>query len=299
MGKPTRHDRNRRVRRCVGLLLVLQGIFPIGIGVQISVVGTIGPRTAGVVSPQSNYTVDGSTPNVYTATQDSTVHYSTRFYLSPTLPDGQHTLIVTNILDSDSFFIDYFLVYKSSTDTSWSPKVVTVTSTTTPSSTSQSSASSGRSTANTGTIVGSALGAAALVIVAVAIILWLRGRNKRDFDEPQVIRKLLFRHFLMIPQMLSSEEFVPPMVHARPPSDTLRTSSQPVHAFASTISDVATGPQTQSGNRDALAPPPRYTLDLSQPLIPVRGTSESSGNLRASKFRTPSPTNPETIHNSG
>jgi hypothetical protein len=150
------------------------------LGVQIAVVGTIGPRTAGFVSPQSNYSVDGSTPNVYSAVQDGSVHYSTRFYLSPTLTDGQHTLVVTNILDSDSFFIDYFLVYKSANDTSFNPKIVTVTLTT-PSQTASSS-KSGSSGSNTGTIVGSALGAAVLIVVAVAFILWLRGRKKRNSD---------------------------------------------------------------------------------------------------------------------
>jgi hypothetical protein len=184
MGKPTRHDSDNRLRRCVTIYFVSEAFSnKCGLGVQISVVGTIGPRTVGVVSPQSNYTVDGGNPNVYTATQDSTVHYSTRFYLSPVLPNGQHTLIVTNVLDSDSFFIDYFLIYKSSTDTA---NVVTVTLTTTPTSTSQSSRSTGLSTANTGTIVGSALGAAVLVVLAVALILWLRSRNKRDFDEANI-----------------------------------------------------------------------------------------------------------------
>jgi len=151
-------------------------------GVQIAVVGTIGPRTAGFLSPQSNYSVDGSTPNVYTAVQDGSVHYNTRYYLSPTLSDGQHTLFVTNILNSDSFFIDYFLVYKSAADTSFNPKVVTVTLTTPIASQTGSGSKSGNSSSNTGAIVGSALGAAALIVVAVAFILWLRGRKKRMSD---------------------------------------------------------------------------------------------------------------------
>jgi len=124
---------------------------------------------------------------MYTADQDpAAACYNTKFYLSPTFSYGQHTLIVTNLLNSDSFFIDYFLITKSNTDTLFSPTVVTVTSTTIADLANRTSVSIGNPnhlSSNTGTIVGSALGAALLTIIAVAFILWLQRRNKRNKNE--------------------------------------------------------------------------------------------------------------------
>jgi len=150
-------------------------------GIQVFVYGTLGPRNAQRLSPQSSYSVDGSTPVTYQAVQNPSVQYSVRFYVSPLLPNGQHTLSVTNLITSDSLFLDYFLVLRADDDTSPS-QLVPVASTGKSASQTPTGAANAveeKPSSNTGTIVGSAIGAAALVILAVAIMFWLRGRNKR------------------------------------------------------------------------------------------------------------------------
>ena len=126
--------------------------------------------------------MDDSPPVSFSTSQGDTLYYNTKFYQSPILQDGQHKLVVTNVFDSNNFFIDYFLIGKSDNDTLF--KVVTMTLTTASSDhTSQSAASTtGPSSSNTSAIVGlsSALGGAALVVVAFALILLIQGRNKRS-----------------------------------------------------------------------------------------------------------------------
>jgi len=158
-------------------------------GIQVFVHGTLAPRNAQRLSPQSSYSVDGNSPVTYQAVQSSSVQYSVRFYASPLLPNGQHTLFVTNLITSDSLFLDYFLILRADNDTSPS-QLVPVASISTGKSASQSPTSAANtvegnpsSSSNTGTIVGSAIGAAALVILAVAIMFWFRGRNKRTQDD--------------------------------------------------------------------------------------------------------------------
>lgn len=167
------------------------------LGIQVSVVGTVGPQNTGLATPQSNYTVDGGSPNVFAPTEDQSVHYNTRFYLSSILPNGQHTLVVTNLLNSDALFIDYFLVYKSQNDSTFGPPVATVTLTTTVGSTSHTSGAgiSSGSPTNTGAIVGSVFGAAILIIAAVAIILWMRGPKRQNTDKTIISNGKLSRHF--------------------------------------------------------------------------------------------------------
>jgi len=86
----------------------------------------------------------------------------------------------------------------------------------------------------------------------------------------QVVSHFLFTTFLynQTPSSVRDDgESVPVFAHTRSPSDTFRPSStQPVHAFASTSSDVAQqlNPQVQNSTPDTLPPPPRYTLDASQ-----------------------------------
>jgi len=81
------------------------------IGIRVAVYGTTRPPASGTVSPQSSYTVDRNGPVTYTPPQDGDVQYRQLFYESPTLPNGQHTLTVTNLHDSDEFFLDYFVVF--------------------------------------------------------------------------------------------------------------------------------------------------------------------------------------------
>lgn len=185
------------------------------LGIQISVMGSVGPAVSGTVPPQSNYSIDGGTPTTYTANQDQGVHYNTKFYQSPVLPDGRHTLVITNLLVSDSLYLDFFLIYKSATDpSSASPKVsmVTVTRPTTilftptqtnsdtgvPTSTDKPSTSG----SNTAAIAGSFFGAAVFIVLAFAAIIYLRGRNKRnkqDIDPDDITYpkgESLFRRFL-------------------------------------------------------------------------------------------------------
>ena len=156
------------------------------IGTQVSVYGTLGPRVVERLAPQSNYSIDGSPPDTYQAVQTSSVQYSTRFYASPRLSNGQHTLLVTNLITSDFLFLDYFLVLRADPDTA-PPQLLPSTGRLPTQSPSPPAANTveGKpsSNSNTGTIVGSAIGAAALVILAVAAMLWLRSRDKRTWPE--------------------------------------------------------------------------------------------------------------------
>jgi hypothetical protein len=214
---------------------------------------------------------------------DQSVHYNTRCYLSPTLPNGQHTLVVTNLLiamNSDSFFIDYFLISKSDADPSFSPKSLTTTASSSAQSSGSAANTPGRSepSSNTGTIVGAALGAAALIIVAVAFILWLRGRNKRATKKPIDSRcKLFLRPFERSHGYGTVRDD-----QESPPARTAQTG----HAFASTASDTAqpygagTSLRFHPAQTDAL--PPDYTPDVSQTLNPL--AVQGSGNGVSSKL---------------
>jgi hypothetical protein len=206
--------------------------------------------------------------------QSSGVRYSTRFFASPLLSNGQHTLVVTNLISSDFLFLDYFIVLRVDNDTTSQLVPVpsaTLTSGKPPSQTSGATTIEGKSSSNTGTIVGSAIGAAALVILAVALMLWLRGRNRRTQDEaivrnsctylspPIRTSNLLESTFFLVRDNRSLE--------ANPP---LTQAPQSVGSTYPSISDSPSGHRQQNPltvydpyNPSSLVPPPDYIPDQS------------------------------------
>ena len=94
------------------------------LGIRVAVYGTIGPPL-GAGAPKSSYVVDGSDPVIFLASQIYSVQYNQQFYQSPILSDGLHTLTVTNLLKSDRFYLDYFVVSNGTTTSSQSSRTPT------------------------------------------------------------------------------------------------------------------------------------------------------------------------------
>ncbi|KAJ3473629.1 hypothetical protein NLI96_g12906 [Meripilus lineatus] len=73
-------------------------------GVQVAVYGS---RTSGTYFTRSTYVMDGDNPTVFTAPpESSSTIYGIQFYNSGTLPNTEHTLIITNY--GYWFYLDYF-----------------------------------------------------------------------------------------------------------------------------------------------------------------------------------------------
>lgn len=95
-------------------------------------------------TPQSSYSIDGGSPTIFKGAAGVLTEPGTLFYTSPSLSNGQHTLTITNLNDTNTLFIDYFIVVTTGTasaSTSSSQIVVTPSGTTQTSSKSISSAS--------------------------------------------------------------------------------------------------------------------------------------------------------------
>lgn len=70
--------------------------------------GTVGPTVVGGPA-RSNYTLDGLPPVTFTAPLTINNIYQLLYYQSPTLDDGEHSLIVTDIGDQSTLWVDYLL----------------------------------------------------------------------------------------------------------------------------------------------------------------------------------------------
>ncbi|KIM91333.1 hypothetical protein PILCRDRAFT_810598 [Piloderma croceum F 1598] len=81
-------------------------------GTSIAVVGTIQP-TGPTGPPKSNYTIDSSPTVTFTAPSTTTAIFQVVYYESPTLENGEHTLIITDARASSPFWIDYILYTRS------------------------------------------------------------------------------------------------------------------------------------------------------------------------------------------
>lgn len=92
----------------------------------------------------------------------STDLYMQRWYFSPPLENGQHTLVASNFLNGSSMYLDYFVV-------------------TSPTSTSSSHSASplSKSATTAGAIVGGVLGGVIIILTAVIIILLARSRRQK------------------------------------------------------------------------------------------------------------------------
>ncbi|KAJ7584027.1 hypothetical protein C8J56DRAFT_790114 [Mycena floridula] len=79
-------------------------------GAFIQVYGTIPPYQPDVPSPISNYSVDGAIPTTFapklTNTSTSAM-YQQQFFASPTLANGNHTLVITSVSNGGRLYLDF------------------------------------------------------------------------------------------------------------------------------------------------------------------------------------------------
>ena len=144
--------------------------------------------------PTTTYAIDGEVLGTYTAPVIAPGYFTTRnvFFQSQTLPDGDHTLVITttNGTKPNIYVLDFFQytaspVESSSSSTSWSSvsssTVQPSSSSSSPISSSSTSAVSSSSRVKVGPIVGGVLGGIAILVIAVLLLficLKIR-RNKR------------------------------------------------------------------------------------------------------------------------
>jgi len=170
----------------------------------LSIFGVVGPTSSGIDPPHSAYSLDGRKFEYFNASETNSFQYNQRFYLSPSLANGSHSLTVTNLQSSSVLYLDYFLIVPvntglSSSTSSQMHSGATIASTT-PSSTPAASSvgtmndsTSRRTTA----IVASVLGTIIVVLVLFGII-WLRRRKKRKSKECGISSCTYFRGFTRI-----------------------------------------------------------------------------------------------------
>jgi hypothetical protein len=123
---------------------------------------------------------------------------------------------------------------------------------------------------HTGTIVGSVFGAAVLVILAVGLMFWLRGR-KKQIPVISSCKRVFPKPFCCTrPKLWLS--LVPPNLRS-PPSDTLpRTKQETASIGVSQALHQPFIPQSLYEYHPydpPLAPPPAYSSGVAPPLNPV------------------------------
>jgi len=158
-------------------------------GTYIEVYGTIAPQGVGHPDPITTYTIDkgSSTSFAPVTTNTSATLHQFRFFASPTLPDGNHTLVVQSTVQGGQIWLDFFEFTPSPVTTT-----TTVTVTTTPTGSSSNGAAdndnigsaSTKSSLQVGAIVGAALGSVAVTLLFCFILFfcWKRQRYGRDHD---------------------------------------------------------------------------------------------------------------------
>lgn len=122
-------------------------------------------------TPQSSYSIDGGSSTTFKPSSQVLSRYGVLFYTSPSLQNGQHTLVITNLNDTSTLFIDDFIIVttgsaststhsSSSASTSTAAGPVGTSATGTAVSHSGTSSSSSSSSTNTATTLAQ-LGASA------------------------------------------------------------------------------------------------------------------------------------------
>src|SRR5258708_3400895 len=65
-------------------------------------------------TPQSSYTLDGGDLTFLQSTSKVISQYGVSLYTSPVLRNGQHNLVITNLGNGSTFFLDYFVITSAS-----------------------------------------------------------------------------------------------------------------------------------------------------------------------------------------
>lgn len=76
-------------------------------GSSVAVYGTISDSGVYKDPPISTYGVDGASSVTYSATAGTKAQYKQRFFQSPKLADGEHTLLITSTVANAFFWVDY------------------------------------------------------------------------------------------------------------------------------------------------------------------------------------------------
>jgi len=89
--------------------------FKLILGIGVAVFGHIMQKNPGISPPFTSYSIDGGPVTTYEESQDDIEHPNQRFYQSPVLPNGQHTIVVTNLWPHvpgghAAYFLDYFQI---------------------------------------------------------------------------------------------------------------------------------------------------------------------------------------------
>ncbi|KAF8148381.1 hypothetical protein B0H34DRAFT_811912 [Crassisporium funariophilum] len=177
------------------------------VGSSVAVYGTIGSND--FPAAVSSYSIDGGPSKTYTARATTIKIFTELFFQSATLGAGQHTLVITNEIQDDFYWLDFLLITPV-IDTVVNPpaapppvittaanngtSVTTVgtglpnpssttplpssTETPKPTNVSNNQANSETKPNDMAAIVGGALGGVILIGVLIAILLCLRRRRK-------------------------------------------------------------------------------------------------------------------------
>jgi hypothetical protein len=153
------------VRPCLCFNVNSNMIFVFSLGISIAVIGTIGSSNSNRPPPLSSYIVDGNNLSTYEPKLLPGAQRHQQFFLSPLLPDNNHTLVVTSLRNNcDPFLLDYFIIKSSESTLTASP-------------TATSHGHSPR--LRTATLAGSITAAVTGTILVVTVIYFFLRRRKR------------------------------------------------------------------------------------------------------------------------
>ncbi|KAF9051336.1 hypothetical protein BJ165DRAFT_878033 [Panaeolus papilionaceus] len=106
----TRHDSKTGYNNTISLTRSVGNSATVNfIGNSIAVYGMLGPHPPDAPAV-TTYQIDGDSPTTYAPASPSTQVIRLLFYQSPTLSYGSHKLVMTNMVDLDWIWLDYFEV---------------------------------------------------------------------------------------------------------------------------------------------------------------------------------------------
>ncbi|KAF9051342.1 hypothetical protein BJ165DRAFT_878254 [Panaeolus papilionaceus] len=149
-------------------------------GNSIAVYGELGPYSPDIPAI-TKYEIDDGDPITFAPPSPASDLPRLLFFQSRAYPYGTHKLVMTNMMDSDWIWLDYFEVTNNG-DPSVTSLPLNPTFTPNISPTSTSPAASNSNKPSSGVIVGATLGglAAALLIMAAILFCWWRRKLARS-----------------------------------------------------------------------------------------------------------------------
>lgn len=143
-------------------------------GNSVMVYGSISPLSNDA-APVTSYNLDGIT-TMYSAQVTNLTQYQVQFYHNPSLSNGNHTLVITNQVETAHFWLDYILY--NVTDLDGGPLPSKSSSAPVPAQTSGPVTAGKKSTTSTGAVVGGTI-SGVLVIVGLAVLFFVLHRRKK------------------------------------------------------------------------------------------------------------------------